>query len=135
MIIHTQLRLVLIYKFISQYSSKKLVTKLVRDRDSYVKKGGIARLRSKYRRDLRTPIVDHQILVAMSIKLICQSLEFEAVLEKKICHKNIHNKLRLLPIAFVLPPSFALYASPTPQFELLNTAAITPALFSPCLSD
>ena len=34
---------------------------------------------------------------------------------------------------FVLPPSFALYANPTPQFELLNTAAITPALFSPCL--
>ena len=36
-------------------------------------------------------------------------------------------------IAFVLPPSFALYANPTPQFELLDTAAMTPALFSPCL--
>ena len=38
-------------------------------------------------------------------------------------------------MAFVLPPSFALYANPTPQFELLNTAAMTPALFSPCLRD
>ena len=76
-----------------------------------------------------------KILLAMATKRVCQSLEFEAVLRANYDIKKIHNKLCLLPITFVLPPSFALYASPTPQFELLKTAAITPALFSPCLPD
>ena len=46
---------------LSQYSSKKLVTKRGWDQDSKKKKGRIAGLKRKYRQeggDLRTPIVD-----------------------------------------------------------------------------
>lgn len=34
---------------------------------------------------------------------------------------------------FDIPPRSALYAIPTPQYELFRTAAIIPAHFSPCL--